>query len=785
MENVLKNNLDVLKEISKKISAETSCNIIICDNEGQIIEATLEERIGKTHMGSILILSDQTDEAIVTPEQEEEYCTLGSDTRAGYNYVITVSGERVGTLGAEGDPQLLKPVVRIAAHTISIYISEYIKEKEKNKILLEMVEINEEIVLRSDRSIDYQIFADELRRITGAKFICLDLYDHEGSSYTLKAISGASEDLNKMDKVIGFRKLDSQIKHSEPSLQRLNNEKMLMFDSYTDFVHDYFPYNVARISESFFGLDKVFLLKIAHEGENIGCFSIIMAKNRILQNRVLTELFSVQVGQLLKRIQAEEALTNSERELKETVNILDNFWIHSPNPISIVRKNGDILKISRACTEIFGLRPEEMEGKNLAEICNPTTLRMLQERFSEIQNNHGPVSYSDKIVLLNGEERYYESWAFPIANTAGELELAGIFALDVTERKASEEQLKVLSLIDTLTGLYNRAFFERQIKELNNIAEYPISIISLDVDGLKIINDTMGHDKGDELLKGLAQILKATLRDSDMLSRVGGDEFIIILPKTERMAAEIILARIKNNIERYNIKHTCLPLGVSFGLATAEHPQDDLNQILKKADQDMYHNKFFQKENSHSQIISSLLSALAERDYLTQGHAERLKAWAEKLSIRNNIESHLRAELALLSKVHDIGKVGVPDEILMKPGPLNVEEWEIMRQHCEKGYRIAVLSPDIIQIADLILKHHERWDGSGYPFGLKGEQIPIQCRILAVLDSYDNMVNDKPYRKARSLDEARKELVRCSGTEFDPDIVNLFIDMLNEEENVS
>ncbi|NLI91459.1 MAG: HD-GYP domain-containing protein [Peptococcaceae bacterium] len=197
----------------------------------------------------------------------------------------------------------------------------------------------------------------------------------------------------------------------------------------------------------------------------------------------------------------------------------------------------------------------------------------------------------------------------------------------------------------------------------------------------------------------------------------------------------------------------------------------------------MYHHKLFQKESSRSQIINSLMAALAERDYITQGHARRLLDKCVKVGRRKNLSPGMLTALALLSQVHDLGKVGIPDSILFKPAPLTEEEWKIMRQHPEKGYRIAVVSPDLSEIADLILKHHERWDGKGYPLGLRGEDIPVECRILSVVDSYDAMISERPYSKPKSKEEALQELIRCAGTQFDPEIVRLFTEVLEEEGN--
>jgi len=180
-----------------------------------------------------------------------------------------------------------------------------------------------------------------------------------------------------------------------------------------------------------------------------------------------------------------------------------------------------------------------------------------------------------------------------------------------------------------------------------------------------------------------------------------------------------------------------------------------------------------------SQMVNTLLLTLAEKDHISGGHASRLQELALKLGRRMGINSSQLVDLSLFAQVHDLGKVGIPDRILFKPGKLTQEEWEVMKLHPEKGYRIAISSQDLSTVADLILRHHERWDGKGYPLGLEKTEIPIECRILSILDAYDAMTNDRPYSKARSHSEALKEIERCAGTQFDPQIVEEFIKMLN------
>jgi len=342
-----------------------------------------------------------------------------------------------------------------------------------------------------------------------------------------------------------------------------------------------------------------------------------------------------------------------------------------------------------------------------------------------------------------------------------------------------EEQIKFLSIHDQLTGLYNRVYFENELKRLEGSQSYPITVISADLDDLKLINESLGQKEGDRILVACAEILRKPLRRGDILARVGGDEFLALLLMADQQDANEYVDAVNRATEAFNKADCELPISISLGFSVSHNAAISLENAVKEADTAMRFDKQNRSESARSQVVKALLAALSERDFIAGGHAERLDELCEKIGRVVGLDRQSLSNLSLLAQVHDLGKVGIPDRILFKESGLTEDEWVIMKRHPEIGCRIAQSSPDLSAVAEMILKHHEKWDGSGYPLGLKGEQIPIECRILAIVDAYDAMTNDRPYRKAKSSAEAIAELKRYSGKQFDPQLVEIFLSLHN------
>ncbi|MBE3090628.1 MAG: diguanylate cyclase [Actinobacteria bacterium] len=447
---------------------------------------------------------------------------------------------------------------------------------------------------------------------------------------------------------------------------------------------------------------------------------------------------------------------------------------------------GGIVEINEAAYDILKLdeKTDKKEKINLEYISNKlsalTVNKKQKKKFIEALTNMESGNYKEDIGFkTKGKEQYYNIRISPILDSFNKIIGKLLILIDITAIKEKEKQLYYQSYHDKLTGTYNRLYFEEELNRLDTKRQFPISIIIGDINGLKLINDAYGYNKGDEVLIKTAEILKSNLRYEDILTRWGGDEFAMILPKTKRKDAISIIDRIKESFFEHSTD--TMPLNISMGFSVKKTIGKKINEVIKEAENTMNEYKLSENESARSSIILSLKKALEERDYETEEHSKRMEDLSLLLGKKVNLKDNELNELRLLAVLHDIGKISIPESIILKPGKLTSKEWEIIKKHPEIGYRVARSSPDLIQIAKGILYHHERWDGKGYPEGLKGNKIPLISRIVAIVDAYDAMTNDRPYRKAMSKKKALGEIERESGAQFDPSLAKIFTKILTGE----
>ena len=342
-------------------------------------------------------------------------------------------------------------------------------------------------------------------------------------------------------------------------------------------------------------------------------------------------------------------------------------------------------------------------------------------------------------------------------------------------RKQDETRLREFSFRDSLSGLYNRRYFEEEMRRMDKRRQGSVGLIVLDVDGLKLVNDIFGHDSGDMLLSNVAKLLTSCFRDQDVVARIGGDEYAVLLHDADSDAVKAACQRVQKRILIENLDNYQPLLSLSIGSAVSDDPKITMRELFKQADNYMYREKLDRGQNARSALLQMVMQLLEDRDFITEGHGDRMQNLTLNLGQKCGLSGEDLATLRLFAQFHDVGKVGISNDILFKPGLLTGEEMKEVQCHSEIGHRIARSSPELLPIADLILKHHEWWNGKGYPLGLVGEAIPLECRILAIADAYDAMTSDRPYRKAMNHETAVAELKRCAGTQFDPELVAKFV----------
>lgn len=469
---------------------------------------------------------------------------------------------------------------------------------------------------------------------------------------------------------------------------------------------------------------------------------------------------------ITKLKQMEDVLAKSERKYR-------TLFEKGPGIMMQMDREGNIVTVNKAALSALEFKKHDLIGRELLSFAiDPPK----NKRFIQIAKSHVSLPLEMNFTSSEGEVVTL-SLLFHLLEQDGIANEIYLFGQNITQKKEYEDHIKFLSYHDKLSGLYNRTYFDECVRKIHEEDNRKYAIIVGDVNGLKDTNDLFGHKVGDELLRAMAGILTASCRQTDIVCRIGGDEFAIILPDADDRVAKTVCDRVRESCEEY--QDFLFSISIALGYSSRICKDHSSDKIIKEADDKMYKNKLNMSKSIRSSVVTSLKASLEEKTMETNEHAKRIQKYTFALGKKIGITDAQMDELSLAAMFHDIGKIGVPDSILLKPGALEDDEWEVMKKHCEIGFNILSASGNMSSVAKYVMHHHERWDGSGYPSGLVGEEIPLLSRIICIADAYDVMTTDRVYSRSMSPQEAIEELKRCKGTQFDPELVDVFISCLS------
>ncbi len=534
-----------------------------------------------------------------------------------------------------------------------------------------------------------------------------------------------------------------------------------------EIVKTHFLYNISMNQSHGISVLVVFFLST---------FFIARFRNLLYErNQELVQANKSLNAEIVQRKTIEKSLRESEHILRVSQKIanLGSYVIHLDERV---------IEYSQESCKILGIDqhyPHELDS--FIALIHPAFQKMYLEylSYSEQEQENFEFEYQIKKADIGQVRWVYGFGSYDTSYGQGGRHIVCTIQ-DITDRKEKEEENFYLSYHDQLTGLYNRRFYEEELKRLDSRRNLPFTVIMGDVNGLKLTNDSFGHAAGDELLIKAAGIIKSCFRVDDIIARIGGDEFVVLLPQVDSDEAEEIIKRIQTAALQEKVKN--LPISISFGYETKRSEEEKILQVIKSAEDHMYKKKIFENLSLRGKSINAILATLYEKNKREEAHSHRVGELCMKMGEALRMNEYEKMELKTVGLFHDIGKVAIHEDILNKSESLSNEEWEAVQRHAEIGYRILSTANDMADIAGAVLAHHERWNGSGYPRHLRGDEIPLSARIVAIVDTYDAVTGESYYQKSRSSKEAIELLKMGAGTEFDPELVVIFANMILEEQ---
>lgn len=508
----------------------------------------------------------------------------------------------------------------------------------------------------------------------------------------------------------------------------------------------------------------------------------IQGKETVFENRVFRISSDKQGGWIFGSIindisiqrEMEEALYREKEQLRTTLMSVGDGIISTD-------ENGVVQMMNPVAELLTGWSMEEAKGRTLEEIFPIVDIQgqpLEESPARKVLRTGQTATLEDHTVLLakDGSQIMIEDVASPVKDRSGRLTGAVLVFRDHREKFEKQRQIEYLSFHDHLTGLYNRRYMEDALRRLDTLRNFPLTIMVLDVNGLKLTNDAFGHDTGDQLLIHISDILKSVCRSDDLIGRIGGDEFMILFPNTDQESAQQIKDRINQQANKEKLGSVIV--SVAIGFAIKNDPTVQIHTVQQQADNSMYKDKIQHGKSMKTGTIKAVLEDIYKQYENEQQHIQNVTEYCQVMA---EVLKFSPSETELIKSgamLHDVGKILIPPTILNKSSAFTLEELEIVQRHPETSYQILKSVDDFAAIAEIVLHHHERWDGKGYPRGLEGESIPVMSRIMSIADAYDAITSHRNYRAGRSKEDAINELKRCKGTQFDPHLVDVFIEQV-------
>jgi len=489
------------------------------------------------------------------------------------------------------------------------------------------------------------------------------------------------------------------------------------------------------------------------------------------------------IGGIILYTEVINKLIETEVELKKTNDMLEVIMSNLPIGIALnsVDPNVSFSYVNDNFLKFYGITKEDIEmNKDFWELVYEDEVfreQLKTQVLSDIASQD-----PDKMVWLevpikrkNQPTRYINAFATALPNSNQLISTV----IDVTTQKEKEEVIAHLTHYDLLTDLPNHYFYLKRMHSFDNEDCYPLCIVLFDINGLKIINDAYGQEVGNEAILMVANMLKKIKREHDFLARIGGDEFAMICPNTNDDEIQELINLASNESDHLRINNIDMSLGVGYRIKESKHIK--LHTVLSEAENHMLKNKLLNSRTVRNDAIQSIFLTLQNKYEEERIHSQRVSHYCKLIGEAMNLSKDNVKELEMAGLYHDIGKISILDSILDKPGPLTNKEWEIMKTHTTSGYQILRAADRYSNLAEYALSHHERFDGKGYPNGLKGYDIPLFARIISVADSYEAMTSSRPYRNAQSHEQAIEELQKHASTQFDSEIVDIFINKVSNK----